>query len=282
MDSACFPDKREPGKPNRSPEANIDPDKRGHGMNFLSRNPLALNLTVVLNVGITVLVLAVVAALEILGRTVQSDVQDAVYLLVLVSLLLGVIGWHRRRPLPWVKFGLRSLARSWLWLRTSTYEHGLDFRGQPAIRQRWPAPVLALVLFCVACSVGSVLLAYSTHQSWRAPIVLVSYTVYLGLLFTHWMLLVVLLAVGLAFPLMRLDHWLKQERESRERRFFVFLAGLVMLALIGCAAKWLPTVVPLGVLGLTLLGCIVFCLPPVPWSCCWPSLSCSSPVADTY
>ena len=231
-------------------------------MNFLSRIPLAMNLTVALNVGITVLVLAVVAALEILGRTVQTDVQDAVYLLVLVSLFLGVIGWHRRRPLPWVRFGLRSLTRSWNWLRTGTYEHGLDFRGQPAIRQRWPAPVFALVLSCVGCSAGSVLLAYSTHQSWRAPIVLGSYTVYLGLLFTHWMLLVVLLAVGLAFPLMRLDHWLKQERDSRERRLFVFLAGLAMLAIICCAAKWLPTAIPLGVLGVVLLGTIVVILLP--------------------
>ncbi len=207
-------------------------------------------------------VLAVIAALEILGRSVKSDLQDAVYVLVLLSLVLGVVGWHRRRPLPWMKIATRSLTRCWTWLRTKTYEHGLDFRGQPVIRERWPAPIAIFALLCLASSVGSVLLAYSSFESWRSPLVLVSYIVYLGLLCLHWFLLITILAVGLSFPLLRLNHWLKLERDGRERRFFVFLAGLISLTLTCCAAKWLPLAIPLGMMGITLLGSIVLIILP--------------------
>jgi hypothetical protein len=231
-------------------------------MNFLARTLLTVRWTTALNIGITVLVLAVIAALEILGRTMQNDLQDAVYLLVLMSLGLGIIGWHRRRPLKWVTFVLGSFLLLWVTLRNRSYEHGLDFRGTPAYPQRWPAPFFFFVGFCLLFSGLAVLATYTDFQTWRQPVVNVSYTAYLVLLFLHWVSLLVLLVVGMAFPLMRLDHWLKQERETRERRLFVFLAGLVLLAIVCCAAKWLPTALPLGFITLALLATLVVLFVP--------------------
>src|SRR5262245_29096178 len=98
-------------------------------------------------------VLAVVVAVELLGRHTATDLHDlmALMALVLVGALVGLR--HRRRPLPWVSALGALLARFGALLRQATFEIGIDLRGTPRVRRGTPPIVVWLAVILAGWSI---------------------------------------------------------------------------------------------------------------------------------
>src|SRR5262245_29228598 len=114
-------------------------------MNLLARTARDLRRLWTADLGVTLLVAAVAAALEVIGRQTAVggfDLHDLIAIFTIAVLSVFVLVRHRRSPLAWVT-AVSAMAR---WggqlLRRGTFEIGLDLRGQPPVRRGTP-PVVA-------------------------------------------------------------------------------------------------------------------------------------------
>src|SRR5438128_309533 len=116
-------------------------------MNLLVRAARDLTRLVTPDIGFTVAVAGVVVALEGLGRQSGTDLHDllAVFSLVLLGVLVSIR--HRRASIRWVAALSRGLNRMGERLRCSTFEIGLDLRGEPRVKSGAPPIVLTLAGF---------------------------------------------------------------------------------------------------------------------------------------
>src|SRR4051794_6909041 len=132
-------------------------------MKLLARTARDLRRLWTADLGVTVLVAAVAAALEVIGRqTAVSgfDLHDLIALPTASVLGVFVLVRHRRSPLGWVP-GLSALGRrTGQWLRRGTFEIGLDLRGKPPVRRGSP-PVVAWLAAGLA--------AWAAAAAWFAP-----------------------------------------------------------------------------------------------------------------
>src|SRR5207248_9900714 len=100
-------------------------------MNLLVRGARDLRRLITPEIGFTVVAAAVLVAVEALGRQSGTDLHDLLALIAVAMLgvLIGI--HHRRTPLRWVTAGARALGRFGERLKSSTFEIGLDLRGEP-------------------------------------------------------------------------------------------------------------------------------------------------------
>src|SRR3954462_6182241 len=103
-------------------------------MKLLARTARDLRRLWTADLGVTVLVGTLAAALEVVGRQTAHGGYDLHDLLALFTVfLLGVIvvARPRRSPLGWVAAASALGRRAGAWLRHGTFEIGLDLRGTP-------------------------------------------------------------------------------------------------------------------------------------------------------
>src|SRR5687767_10150224 len=102
-------------------------------MNLLVRTARDLRRLVSPDAGYTVAIAGVIVALEALGRQSSTDLHDllAVTSLAMLGVLISVR--HRRSPLPWLTTLGRAIGRLTERLKQSTFEIGLDLRGEPRV-----------------------------------------------------------------------------------------------------------------------------------------------------
>lgn len=194
----------------------------------------------------TVAFVAVLAALEMVGRWAANDVHDALAGLVLLSAIALLVSRHRRDPIPWVGWVAGRAGRAGRRLERLRYDHGIDLRGSPAFPRRLPPAVWVAVAVIVVWGAA----AASTWQvipgGWRYLGVHSSYVVYLAVLFTVWSGLMACTFVGLYVPVGLLDRALRGRMREADRRGLELLL-IAMYVLTMTAVAWVvPTAVALG------------------------------------
>src|SRR5262245_12422774 len=111
-------------------------------MKLFARTAQDLRRLTVPDVAFGVAVVAVVVAVELLGRHTATDLHDLMALMALGLVGALVVLRHRRRPLPWVTSLGAAIARLGTALRRATFEIGIDLRGQPRVRRGTPPIVV--------------------------------------------------------------------------------------------------------------------------------------------
>ncbi len=200
--------------------------------------------------------------LEIVGRASTSDVQDGLGALALISLAGVVAFWHSRRPLEWVNWLVARANRMTDRLGKMKYQHGIDFRGMPALPQRVPGFAWGLTFGLLAWGTASVGVWYLLPGGWRDIGVQSSYVFYLLILLTLWSLLFAGLLVGLFVPLMLLDRYLRESLTDSDRRVLLVLAGFTYIFAIFGAASYFPVLGVMVVCGITAAIAMYWCLRP--------------------
>src|SRR5438128_78518 len=115
-------------------------------MKLFARTARDLRRLAAPDVAFGVAVLAVVVAVELLGRHTATDLHDLLGLFAL-GLVGGLVGLrHRRRPLPWVTHLASAAGRVGTALRQATFEIGIDLRGTPRVRRGTPPIVVWLAV----------------------------------------------------------------------------------------------------------------------------------------
>jgi hypothetical protein len=180
-----------------------------------------------------------IAGLEILGRRSPSDAIDAIG--VAVVTLLGILAWtrfHVRRRLREAP-AMRRL-RAWIasWKPTA----GLDFRQEPALEFRAPAPFVVLL----GAPLGLVLVLWLSREVWpsAARDALRSVSGFAALVFVTglWSSLAAGTIAFFLLPLFYLKAELLNSRRPRYRRLRLeFWTGTAyLLALVACALCFPP------------------------------------------
>src|SRR5438445_12744477 len=148
-------------------------------MKLLARTVHDLRRLAAPDVAFGVAVLAVVVAVELLGRHTPTDLHDlmALFALGLVGALVGLR--HRRRPLPWVTSLGAAAARLGTALRRATFEIGIDLRGTPRVRRGTPPIVVWLAVLLAGWSILAALFAADCPHALRAAMTGVFYLGYL-------------------------------------------------------------------------------------------------------
>ncbi len=147
----------------------------------------------------TAFLVAVVAALQLLGYTARSQLHESHDLLgaaVLLSALAVTAARHRHEPLPWMTW-LGRRARNFLRVG---YQHGYDLRGTPPYPARLPPGVWWFVLVAVLVVGAAVAAAVWVEGGVRGVVTSVSYVAYLGGLLVVWAGLFLAAVLGLYLP----------------------------------------------------------------------------------
>lgn len=207
-------------------------------------------------------VLTGLLGLEILGRGFTSDVQDGVGALALITLAGAVAFWHRRRPLDWVNWLVVRTNRATDRISKWKYEHGIDFRGTPALPQRLPRVAWWLTFALLAWGAASIGVWYLLPGGWRAIGLSTSYVFYLLILLTLWTLLFAGLLAGLFVPMLLLDRWLRESVSDSDRRVILILSGFTYLFAIFGAASYFPVAGVMAVCGIAAGIAMYWCVRP--------------------
>ncbi|MCS7270967.1 MAG: hypothetical protein NZ703_07770, partial [Gemmataceae bacterium] len=176
--------------------------------------------------------------LEILGRFSPSDFQDSLALLAFSVAMIALLVRHRRMPLPWLKRLQQRVGRySGRWQHLQ-YGLGLDLRGEPPLPLRVPRWMLLLSTGLILWGGVVALLWYlAPDQGWRVLGLYGSYTVYLVLLGSLWLVLLAVTFCGVYVPVSLLDRLLKQRLGDPDRRG-VELAAVVAYAVLISFLAW--------------------------------------------
>src|SRR4051812_5010703 len=110
-------------------------------MNLLARTARDLRRLWSADLGFTLGVALVGAAVEVVGRQTAYDGYDLHDLILMTAVFVAtfvVVLRHRRAPLPWVSATSAAARRAGAWFRGGTFEIGLDLRGDPPVRKGVP------------------------------------------------------------------------------------------------------------------------------------------------
>src|SRR5436305_9470217 len=157
-------------------------------MKLFARTARDLRRLAAPDVAFGVAVLAVVVAVELLGRHTATDLHDllALFSLALVGALVGLR--HRRRPLPWVTKLGSVAARAGTSLRQATFEIGIDLRGTPRVRRGTPPIIVWLGVGLAGWALLAAVFASDCPHGLRAWAIGVFYLGYLIPLAFVWMI----------------------------------------------------------------------------------------------
>ena len=196
-------------------------------------------------------VVVLFVGLEMFGRKATSDVHDTVGALVLMAILAGITIRHRANPIGWVK---QLGALTWVIARLGDrfrIELGPDLKGTPKLPGRVP-PVYHLVLLALsAWALLAGLVWWFFPGGWRAPLVTVSYTAYLGLMSILWGLMFVAALGGVYLPVRLLTRLAMGAGQTDLRMSFRQLTFLTCyLSAVTAAAWYLPLWLPFAFMGL--------------------------------
>jgi hypothetical protein len=172
-------------------------------MNLLARTARGLGRIWSADLGFTLGVGLVGAAVEVVGRQTATDGYDLHDLILLTAVIIAVcvvVIRHRRAPLAWVTAIAAAGRRVGAWLRRSTFEIGLDLRGDPPVRKGVPPIVRWLgVGFAAWAAVAALIAPYCPHHA-RPLIAGRFYLGYLALLSALWVGLLALTFVAAFLP----------------------------------------------------------------------------------
>ena len=206
---------------------------------------------------------ALVVALEGVGRSIHSDFGDAVALGACLGLAGFTATWHRRHPLRFVRQivqWLRGLRRL---LAGASVEFGIDFRVSPALPSGLPPFFARLVAALAVAAVG---LAFA-HAWFPGPartfLVEGSYTLYLMLIAVLWGALLAGTLLLLFMPLALLhDVFVKRRERGRGGVQEEVLCLFGLLTTLTVAALLVPPWVSLATATSCLAVCATFLLLP--------------------
>jgi hypothetical protein len=189
---------------------------------------------------------ALLAMLELSGRTARTDLHDLLAGLLLLGATAGLVAHHRRRPVGWVGWLAERGRRLGQRLKKWKHRLGTDLRGTPVLPGRLPPPVWAVAGLGVLAAVAAGAAWWLAPGGWRLLGVRTVYLPYLVAVMLVWAGLLAVLAVGLAAPLLALDRRLRGRLRTADRRPAVSLALFGYLLLVLSASWVLPTAVILG------------------------------------
>jgi hypothetical protein len=222
-------------------------------MNLLVRAARDLTRLVSPELGFTVVIAGMVVALEALGRQSSTDLHDLLALIAVVMLGVLINVRHRRAPLSWVSAISRTLGRLGERLKQSTFEIGLDLRGEPRVKHGAPPIVMYLALGLAVWTVLAAFFAAECPRDLRALAVRFCYVAYLVPLAILWVGSILLILLSAFLPAAMIHDTFVAAHTApgarpRRREFVTVLAYFVTLTLIG-------TFFPIGV---SLLVCAMF------------------------
>lgn len=206
------------------------------------------------NVGFTLAIVGCLAGIELLGRQSTTDLHDLMGVVLLVMLGAVVLIRQNRAPLPW----LASVGQRIGWLaerfHRSTFEIGLDLRGDPPVKRGAPPIVMGLALFLAIWAGLATLLAAECPRGLRSLALHGSYIVYLLFLTATWVgtILLTLLSGFLPFAMIH-DAFIANHTRPGPRRhrpeYIAYAAYFATWLILG-------TILPVGV-ALCLCSCFL-------------------------
>ncbi|HTK76382.1 MAG TPA: hypothetical protein VL371_14050 [Gemmataceae bacterium] len=233
-------------------------------MKLLARTVRDLRQLGAPDVAFGVLVLAVVLAVELLGRHTVNDLHDLMALMALglVGALVGLR--HRRRPLRWVTRLGAGLARLGTSLRQATFEIGIDLRGTPRVRRGTPPIVVWLAAILAGWSILAALFAADCPHGLRAAAVGVFYLGYLVPLAFVWIVATAVSLLAFFIPAALIHDTFVAAHAGpgprpRRREFWTICGYLLVLVTLG---NRLPVAASLLICAATLLAYLVVCWLP--------------------
>src|SRR5262245_2704442 len=233
-------------------------------MKLFARTARDLRRLAAPDVAVGVAVLAVVVAVELLGRHTATDLHDLMALLALglVGALVGLR--HRRRRLPWVSRLGAGIARVGTILRRTTFEIGIDLRGTPRVRRGTPAIVLWMAAILSGWSILAALFAADCPHGLRAAAVGVFYLGYLLPLAIVWIVATAVSLLAFFIPAALIhDAFVGAHAgpgpRPRRREFWTICGYLLVLVTLG---NRLPVAASLLICAATLLLYLVICWLP--------------------
>jgi hypothetical protein len=144
--------------------------------------------------------------LEILGRTLSSDIYDTLASSALLVLVSIVLVYHRDTPLGWVNWLGRGAQRVIDFFDRFRIEVGIDLRGQPPIPRRTPVSMWwTLGWFLLVAGLG-LTLWLCFPEGWRAILIQGSYIGYLLVVTALWSMLFVCFVGCIYLPIMLWSH----------------------------------------------------------------------------
>jgi hypothetical protein len=236
-------------------------------MKLLARTARDLRRLWSADLGVTLLVVAIAAALEVVGRMTAVggyDLHDLFALFTVALLTIVVVIRHRQSPLGWVNAITSSAKRCGAWLRKSTFEIGLDLRGQPPVRRGAPPIVLWLAGGLAFWVVVAASFAFDCPHHLRALAVGRFYLGYLAVLSVVWLGLMALTLLAAFLPMALIHDRFVGAHDGPgprpRRREFVTLS--VYFAVLIFAGMSLPVSAALAWCVLILLAYVAICRLP--------------------
>jgi len=199
---------------------------------------------------LSLILVALLLTLELIGRTAVNDFYDALAGLALACALIIVVARHQRSPFPWLSWIERRAHRLWQRFERLKFDHGIDLRGTPPFPQRIPRWVFVLssILFAWTVLAGT---AWSFYpEGWRIPAVHVFYIGYLVVVSLLWLALITCIVTGVYLPIMLIDFVCKQMLGLSGWQMLE-VAGIVgYFLLVSILAVFVPTIVVLALCAL--------------------------------
>ncbi len=228
-------------------------------MKLLTRTFRGLQLFLGPDVWFSSGVLAVLAALEIVGRQhAATDGHDLIAASVLAFVALAAIYRHRQEPLGWVSSVIALGRRVGASVRRLGFEIGIDLRGSPPLPRGYPPTIVLALLFCGAWTAALVLFPEVFPLGIRLVATHVFYLGYLVALVAVWTVLLLLIVATVFLPWAMIHDALVSSSTDSERRvqrweYLIFPAYLSALFLgYVFLPLWLPVAVCLLALAVNL------------------------------
>lgn len=209
-------------------------------MNLLVRVLLGLRQRSAAGLGVTLLAVASLVAVEVLGRRSTSDLHDMLALAALLPILALVVARHKRSPLPGIDALARFARATLVAAKATTFQMGLDFRGTPLVRRGVPPVIRASIAIVAVASVAALTFSARLPVGARSAIMTVSYVAYLSFLVMLW------LSMGLAillvaFVSVAIIHDASVQRHRAGQRSSRRGVGIAVLI-------WFATILLMGIL----------------------------------
>ncbi len=211
-------------------------------MNLLARAILGLRKRTTAGLGVVVLIVCTLIALEILGRRSTSDLHDLLALAAMMPIFMLIVAYHKRTPVAGLavltELGHRALDA----VKGLTFQMGLDFRGEPRVKRGLP-PIIRWPLFVMfgAVTLLAVLSPQMPHGI-RTVVMPVTYLGYLVLLVGLWvaLALAILLVAFVSLAIIH-DTFVHRQHGARKRpRLGLSAAVAIWFGMLAMLGVWVP------------------------------------------